>query len=376
MKKFKLLPPALLSLAVLTYAADTTAVRLKIDQLSAEIGQRYCPDKRVSIWQISTSFSGDTVKVTGRTDSEDARYELVKQLQSELGTPVETRIRLLPEETVGGKNFGLAENSILTLRSGPSVFQDVVSQTLRGLPLEILDKNNGFYLVRTDDGYLGWASTDRVQSGNAALKERWENSPKVVFVGIEGMIYSEGSLKSTPVADVVMGNRFILLERNRRWCKVELPDERIGWIPVRQVEDYDIYKNRKPSVKSVLKTAESLMGRPYFWGGASTKAMDCSGFVQTVFRQNGMLLDRDASMQAMQGSAVDTAGALISLKPGDLLFFSPYPNRITHVGIYIGDYSYIHCSGRVRINSFDKKDFNYNDYRFHSLRKVQRVIPE
>ena len=116
-----------------------------------------------------------------------------------------------------------------------------------------------------------------------------------------------------------------------------------------------------------------MLGRPYMWGAASPKQLDCSGFTQTVFRQHGYVLQRDASMQVFEGTAVDTANFPQNLKPGDLLFFSPVPDRITHVGIYIGDWEFIHSSGRVRLDSFNPDHPNYNNYRRKSIRAVRRI---
>ena len=68
------------------------------------------------------------------------------------------------------------------------------------------------------------------------------------------------------------------------------------------------------------------------------------------------------------------------LKPGDLLFFgSPAGDgnreRITHVGIYIGQGEMIHSSQIVRINSLIPSDPDYYDNSFRLL-KACRIIPQ
>jgi len=65
-----------------------------------------------------------------------------------------------------------------------------------------------------------------------------------------------------------------------------------------------------------------------------------------------------------------------SLKRGDLLFFGsggrmrPKP---THVGMYIGDTEFIHCSGMVKINSLDSTKANFSRFRRDSFLGARRI---
>ena len=54
--------------------------------------------------------------------------------------------------------------------------------------------------------------------------------------------------------------------------------------------------------ESICKVARTFLGLPYLWGGSSAKAVDCSGFVQSVYFMNGLILPRDASLQALHGT--------------------------------------------------------------------------
>ena len=129
--------------------------------------------------------------------------------------------------------------------------------------------------------------------------------------------------------------------------------------------------------ENVCRVASTFLGLPYLWGGSSAKAVDCSGFVQSVYFMNGMILSRDASLQADHGLKVDISKGYSQLKKGDLLFFGSkeYSNsNVTHVAIYKGDSEYIHSSGRVMINSLDLTHINYNSYRKNSLLEARRII--
>ncbi len=101
---------------------------------------------------------------------------------------------------------------------------------------------------------------------------------------------------------------------------------------------------------AIRLTSLLFYGTPYKFGGNSFHTLDCSGFVQKVFRANGIELPRDSRSQAKYGYKV----SLSELKPGDLLFFKTYKQDVSHVGIYIGDGKMIHAAtrgGRVMLSS-------------------------
>jgi cell wall-associated NlpC family hydrolase len=107
-------------------------------------------------------------------------------------------------------------------------------------------------------------------------------------------------------------------------------------------------------------------GTPYRFGGSSSHALDCSGFVQKVFKANGIELPRDSRAQAKYGYKV----SLSELKPGDLLFFKTYKRDVSHVGIYIGDGKMVHAAtrgGQVMVSSIHEP---YYRQRFLFAKRV------
>ena len=92
-------------------------------------------------------------------------------------------------------------------------------------------------------------------------------------------------------------------------------------------------------------TARDYLGLPYLWGGTSTLGFDCSGLAMAVYRLNGLQLPRTAREQFEAGSAVTQE----RLQPGDLVFFATGRGReASHVGIYLGEDTFIHAPGRGR----------------------------
>ncbi|WP_041437892.1 C40 family peptidase [Thermodesulfobium narugense] len=112
------------------------------------------------------------------------------------------------------------------------------------------------------------------------------------------------------------------------------------------------YANNQDLRQEIVRTALHLKGVSYRWGGTTPAGFDCSGFVQYVFRVNGISIPRDADSQYYDGSKVSTS----NLKPGDLVFFQTYESGPSHVGIYIGDNRFIHAAyhGGIMIDSLDE----------------------
>ncbi|HVD51666.1 MAG TPA: C40 family peptidase, partial [Candidatus Udaeobacter sp.] len=110
---------------------------------------------------------------------------------------------------------------------------------------------------------------------------------------------------------------------------------RLGFLAVADTTRTGEVAARPPIADDYLKTAESFIGVPYLWGGTTALGLDCSGFVQQVYRLNGVALPRDADQQAMLGRRVEEARA------GDLLFFGT--ESVTHVALATGAAEFIHA---------------------------------
>jgi cell wall-associated NlpC family hydrolase len=101
--------------------------------------------------------------------------------------------------------------------------------------------------------------------------------------------------------------------------------------------------------------------------------IDCSGFVQQVFRFFNKNLPRDAWQQAVKGEMV---GFLAEVQCGDLAFFDNEEGSITHVGLLFDEKTIIHSSGKVRIDPIDNMGIISRDTgeRTHRLRIIKRYL--
>jgi cell wall-associated NlpC family hydrolase len=105
----------------------------------------------------------------------------------------------------------------------------------------------------------------------------------------------------------------------------------------------------------IIDTAKKHLGARYNYGGIGSKGFDCSGFVQFVYRENGISLPRSTVGQFEKGKKIGLADA----KPGDLVFFRIYNGRISHVGILVQGSVFIHAPSTGKCVSFADMNLEY-----------------
>lgn len=123
----------------------------------------------------------------------------------------------------------------------------------------------------------------------------------------------------------------------------------------------------------IKKISKKFLNAPYQWGGRSPFGIDCSGFVQVVFKLCSIRLPRDAYQQAEHGRTINF---IYEALPGDLCFFDNTQGKIIHVGILYPDQKIMHASGKVRIDTIDHFGiFNSDQKKYtHKLRIIKRLL--
>lgn len=120
----------------------------------------------------------------------------------------------------------------------------------------------------------------------------------------------------------------------------------------------------------IVECARKYLGYNYVLGGTTPSGgFDCSGFVYYVFGQMGKSISRSLSVQATAGVEVSKA----NLQIGDIVIFNDSSNSsLGHVGIYVGDNSFIHAANPKRgvvIDYLDSRNSYYNE-RYVTARRV------
>jgi gamma-D-glutamyl-L-lysine dipeptidyl-peptidase len=347
----------------------------EIEKQIEEIRLKHIPDKRVAVFSIGVIDEEDNTVISGETNIPSLKEEIETRFKGKYKVDIE----LLPSKNLN-KIFGVINLSVANLRTKPEHSAELSTQALLGQPVKIFRRKGGWYLIQTPDNYVSWTDDDGIELMNEKEMMIWNASNKIIYINDFGFSFSGKDVNSFPVGDLVKGNILKKLSSDENFVEVEYPDKRIAFIPSSEVEDFNIFTSGADlDNNKLIQDAFRMMGIPYLWGGTSLKGVDCSGFTKTVFYLNGLIIPRDASQQVLAGDPVDISEGFNNLKQGDLLFFGTKATdttreKVTHVGIYIGDDDFIHSSGRVRINSLDRSKDNFSAYRFNTLLSARRFI--
>jgi len=136
----------------------------------------------------------------------------------------------------------------------------------------------------------------------------------------------------------------------------------------RSNEEHSLLERYTSSAQDLVLKGLELVGINYRRGGTDPDSgLDCSGFVQTVFKDSiGKLLPRTASEQSQVGEKVDRK----ELKAGDLVFFNTMRRAFSHVGIYLGDNHFVHSprtGSEIRVEDMSQ---SYWVKRYNGARRI------
>lgn len=252
--------------------------------------------------------------------------------------------------------FGICNLAIVPLRLEPSDRSEMTSQVLFGEHFKIVEETPKWsYIEMGFDGYTGWIDNKQFKPLNQEQFTLLNQQQPVLNADLIDYITAANNY----LLPIPLGASLNFLSQ---------PDINTEGFSFEGLKATGV-----TSKQQLLQTAFLYLNAPYLWGGKTPFGLDCSGFVQMVYKLNGYNVLRDASQQATQGEALSF---IEESEPGDLAFFDNEEGRIIHVGIIMDDNHIIHAHGKVRIDRLDHLGiYNVDTKRHtHKLRVIKKII--
>jgi cell wall-associated NlpC family hydrolase len=317
--------------------------------------------------------------------------------------------------TAQSGNGKVAVGSRLNVRSGPGTNYGIVGKANNGEVLQLLELSNGWYKVKLSNGTVGWVTSQYIVKTNESVGSGSNsgdkgNSGSTNVQGKKGKIRSgirlnvrSGAGTGYSVVGKLNGGDVVqLLELKSGWYKVKMQNGTTGWVSGDYVSETNESPNEGGSNGSgnnnnnnnngngnnggtsggqtpsygngakVVDFAYTLIGIPYQWGANGPNSFDCSGFTKYVYEKSvGVSIPRVSKAQASYGSPVSMG----NYAQGDLVYFDTDGDGVTnHVGIYLGNSKFIHCSGTQTNPNKVKVDSLTGSYWSKALLGARRII--
>lgn len=294
--------------------------------------------------------------------------------------------------------IGFVNATGLNLRQSPDTGSQVLTTANSGECIVVLDSENGWYQV-SYNLQVGYMSADYL---SVSIAENAELGYGVV-TGSGVNLRSGPDTSYNRVATASQGEKCYIIGVNNGWYKVlynnqtcyirsdflsltEVPYENqastsqpkyfrqgkaIGTVPTGSTSLSSSVTSSYSGTATgaeILSKAQSYLGTPYVYGGASPSGFDCSGFVYYVYGTFGISVGRTPAAQASAGTQVDKA----SLQVGDIVLFAGTGGSgITHAGIYAGNGQFIHSpNSRSTVSYSDLNSGYWSEHFYCGIRVV------
>jgi len=253
-------------------------------------------------------------------------------------------------ENPAATRVGVVINSVENMYRRPTATSDVVSQAILGMNVKVLkternSEGEDWCSIETPDTYPGWiiGSALRLlkpgEKAYASSGRLFEVTALLANTYREPDVTKHKPVKLAPISAVLE----VFGEKDERWAEVALPCGTRAWI---QKGDGAFHEAPmtwpRRSAEEMVALSKRFLGLPYLWGGTSPLGIDCSGFVQLVYKMGGIYILRDADIQFEGSGLLEVAAGDESA--GDLVFFGRAKNKVGHVGMMINGEEFINAT--------------------------------
>ncbi|MDO5519699.1 MAG: NlpC/P60 family protein [bacterium] len=298
---------------------------------------------------------------------------------------------------------GITKVDKLNVRQSANTSSKIVGKLTKGNAVVIKSKSGNWAKV-TSGNVTGYVCTDYLAIGKAGYSYYDKYATDYVKVTTATLrVRKSNNTNSSILTTVKRGQSFKVLSTKKDWAKITA-NGKTGWVSMDYVKV--TYKfsyatkvgtststptkkptatptptkkptatptpTKKPSSSTtnssatgskVAAYAKRFVGNPYVYGGTSlTNGADCSGFVQSVYKNFGISIPRTSRSQSTYGKKVSTS----SLQPGDIIFYANN-GTVNHCGIYIGGGQIVHASS-------PSTGIRISNYKYRSVYTVRRVL--
>lgn len=242
------------------------------------------------------------------------------------------------------------------MRAEPAHRSEMSNQLLFGETMQVLEHKDEWLRVKTNyDEYEGWITHHLIQNYDPSMvADPW----RFVASGLVNPVTAGNQLINAPMGSFLSGYSE---ETRTLW------DETYKY--------HGTVKDTKQAVEIdyLWKISHAWLNAPYLWGGKTFMGVDCSGFVQTLFKVMGIKIPRDAWQQALAGEEIKDVE---NTKTGDLAFFHNEKGRVTHVALILQPNQVIHASGKVRVDILNESGIinSDNGKKTHDFNGIRRFF--
>ncbi|MCR5526307.1 MAG: C40 family peptidase [Lachnospiraceae bacterium] len=368
--------------------AKSAASEESVEEDSEEVSSSESSEEDSSVESVEKASESESSSEEEASSEAEEEAVLAEEIGAGAGSSksiktiaeeVEEKAAAEKDDLAGFDNLGIAKVADnLNVRETAEDDGEVVGKMRKNAACEIIETKDGWSHIKSGS-VEGYVKADYLLTGDEARAKAEEVKTIVAKVNTTTLfVRGEASADSECLTMVPMDEELEITEGEEgdEWIKVAIDDDE-GWVKAE-------YVNFETKLEKALSTAElkygqgvselrvnlvnfskKFLGNPYVWGGTSlTHGADCSGYVQSVFRNFGISLPRTSREQARCGTSISASEA----KPGDLFFYAKY-GRINHVAIYIG-------GGQVINASSPKTGIKISNAYYRKPAAVRRIISE
>lgn len=267
-------------------------------------------------------------------------------------------------------------STALKIRQGAGQEYEVLGWLGLGDKVNVISRNDKWYKINAN-GIIGFVHSDylkEVNSNNSISNNNNNNNNnnenitldkgKIINVETNLRVRSSMNVSSNIVGYLTSNQTVDILSKSGDWYKIRFDTYSVkkeGFVQSKYLETFKDTSTTNNKGSKVVQEAKKYIGIDYLWGGSTPVGFDCSGLTSYVYKKFNINIGRTTWEQIKNGKVVPISG----MKEGDLIFFgsSSDPNNPTHVGIYVGNGSFLHSPKRGEKVTITK----LSDYKGHII---------